>query len=531
MFAKRKLKRTLIKAIRFSRLFTALFLSLSSFIEAKVPRACNKLDRIQRKANITVRFLKQKARKTLRANIVTLETGNYLRAGANHFGSLWTRDFVYSIPGLLTLGRDGEITVRDHLSKMFLNLREDGLVPRLFDIPGNKGRTGSERRIISFMLDGRSPVALRSARLGGRFTKLDLEWDPTKIPNARELRDEALKLTDNEEQPLVAEHLGEHKTEAFDSNILAILGALQYVDQTQDLDWFNTHKEDILKVYQFYDDKFSKRSLIKQPKFSDWQDSVARNGHSFYINFLYWKIGNELLKYKDQYGDLLENYNINVSRLATIKYRLWNTYFHKRTGMFKTHLRQILRKRFGLEDQLFALETPEFYEGATVAIKYDYILSGEELRRYHYEKLKSSKLWKGSNYTHYDFDLPGLPTQGNYFFWDRSFYTNLTGIRRYHDKFIWSWLIGESAKIASIMGEPNKGEEILENFGSFASGNSEYISEIYTIGCQSVDESVTGILGITPRDERYIYKSEAPFSWGAAKLLEGIEFYEKAITE
>ncbi len=525
-------KRKYLKYYKFLRavktLFAAISLTFISLAEAreKNPRECSRYDRLKRKATVSIKLLKRKAQRSLRANIVNLESGSYVRAGANHFGSLWTRDFVYSIPGLLTLGKDGEKAVRDHLSKLFNNTREDGLVPRLFDIEGTNGRTGSERRIISYMLDGRSPFALRFANLFERITPLEVEWNTIDNPELIIEREEALRLSDTPERPLIPEYLGEHKTPAFDSNILAILGALNYVDQTGDFDWFRRHKEQILKVYSFYHDKITRNGLIKQPKFSDWQDSVSRKGYSFYINFLYWKVGDELLKHKGLYGGLLEEYEIYHERMANIKFRLWEEFFNKKHGIFKSHRNLRLRKRFTLEDQLFAIQTPGFYRGVTISINSDLVLSEEKLRRFHYEKLKESKLWKGSNYTHYEFDLPGLPTQGNYFFWDRSFYTNMSGIRRYHDKFIWSWLIGQSAKIASIMDGADKGREILENFASFGVGENPHIAEIYTIGCKRLDESITGLFGIRPTEDRYLYKSEAPFAWGSAKLLEGINAVE-----
>ncbi len=495
---------------------------------ASSPRGCEKGDQIVIEADSDMFDLKDMAELTLRKNIVKLETGWYVRAGANHFGSLWTRDFVYTVPGLLTLGNDGEKAARDHLTKLLNNLREDGLIPRLYDIEGKHGLTGSERRIMNYMLDGRSPFSLYWIGVLSKVPGFPylIEFDHRKDPKAFEKRDYELRLTDTPERPLVSEYIGEHGTPAFDSNILAILGALQYADKTGDMDWFNSQKENILKAYKFYDDKFSKKGLIKQPKYSDWQDSVSRKGHTFYVNFLYWKVGTELLKHKGLYRGMLSKYKIDTERLANIKFLLWEKYFNKKKGMFASHLGHWLRKHYGLEDQLFSLQYPEFYRGVTVSVNEDKVYSGEELRHFHYQSLKSSKLWKGSGFDHYDFNVPGLATEGPYFFWDRSLETTFSGIRRYHDKFIWSWLVGESAKVAAIMEGPEAGRKILEDFTNTGLKGKEYVGEIYNIACTSVEESITGILGIRPTDKKFFYRSESPFSWGAAKLLEGVATVE-----
>lgn len=514
--------------MRFSLLLLIISFLVSSFATAKIPSSCSKEDKIESGFEQSLIDLKQKASETLKYNIVKLDSGYYVRAGATHFGSLWTRDFVYTVPGLLTLGLEGEKAARDHLGRLLDDVRGDGLVPRLYDSVGKNGRSGSVRRIAAYVLDGRSPFSEGLIRFFQRipFVPFEVEFDFKNDPKAFEKRENALRLTDTAEQPLVAEYLGEHATPAFDSNILTILGALQYVDKTGDLDWFHKHRKNIFRAYKFYDDKFSKKGLIKQPKFSDWQDSVARKGHTFYVNFLYWKVGTELLKHKRSYDGMLDEFPVDVERLADVKFKLWEKFFIKKKGLFRTHRSHWMRNHYGLEDQLFSIQYPEFYRGVTVALSSEHILSGEELRRHHFESLKKSALWKGSSYSHYDFNVPGLATEGAYFFWDRSFNTNFGGIRRYHDKFIWSWLVGESSKVAAIMDGAASGRKILEDFVNTGIKNSPYIGEIYTIACDTVAEAKTGIFGIKPKGDRFFYRSENPFSWGSAKILEGITVIE-----
>ncbi|RYZ97831.1 MAG: hypothetical protein EOP11_21490, partial [Proteobacteria bacterium] len=48
--------------------------------------------------------LKEKALRTIEANLVETEKGLFLTAGGNQFRTLWTRDFCFSVPGLLAAG-------------------------------------------------------------------------------------------------------------------------------------------------------------------------------------------------------------------------------------------------------------------------------------------------------------------------------------------------------------------------------------------------------------------------------------------
>lgn len=66
------------------------------------------------------------ARISLEANIVSLPQGEFLAAGTHQFGSLWTRDFCFSVPALLTLQKFS--LVKNHLNYLITHRRSDGLV-------------------------------------------------------------------------------------------------------------------------------------------------------------------------------------------------------------------------------------------------------------------------------------------------------------------------------------------------------------------------------------------------------------------
>lgn len=497
---------------------------------AGVPRGCPADARIELNASHGLRSLKSKAQTSLRANIVTVDTGlSYIRAGANHFGSLWTRDFVYSAPGAMELGEDGIFAVRSHISRLLYQLDHNNLVPRLFDSAAKGHLKGSERRIAAYLLDGRSPISIGFVRFLEPFNFLNgisVEFNVSNDPTAYSRREEALRLRDTAEQPLLPEYIGEHGTPALDSNALTVIGAIQYYQKTNDVRWLQFHTEQMKKALEFYAPYFSRRGLIRQPRYSDWQDSVQRSGHSFYVNFLYWKVQTMIKNLKESGDRNFASFNIDVAKLNRMRSLLWEDFFDPSVKLFQTHPNLVLRDRYGLEDQLFALQTPEFFEGVAVEFSSNTFLSGEQLRNSMYQSLKRSELWKGSQHTHYDFNVPGLATSGPYFFWDRSIQTVGSGLRRYHDKFIWSWLVAESAKVATMFEGREAGMKILMDFYNSALFKNDAIGEIYTIGCHSIDESVTGLLGIPTTENRYFYRSEAPFSWGAGKILEAISYME-----
>lgn len=63
------------------------------------------------------------AKKSLETNIVRLDNGLFLSAGAHQFKSFWTRDFCFSSRGLLAINR-GDV-VKNHLTYLINNRRYD----------------------------------------------------------------------------------------------------------------------------------------------------------------------------------------------------------------------------------------------------------------------------------------------------------------------------------------------------------------------------------------------------------------------
>ena len=240
----------------------------------------------------------------LEKNIMTIKGKKYLRAGDRHFGSLWTRDFAYSIPGLLASNHDE--VVRDHLQKLLDSLREtDGLVPRVLD------NIKSSKRVMRYLT-----ILLRN---------------PKPI-----------------QAPLKTEYLGEHKTVAIDSNILVLRGALLYLEKTGDQKWWDKNLAKLQKAFSFYETKFEK-GLIVQEAFGDWQDSVKRVGATFLTNLHYHIIASKLQE--------TGQFKVKKQDLKALKEILIKKFFDQKSGLFKSHEELEV---ISLDGNLFALDHPEF---------------------------------------------------------------------------------------------------------------------------------------------------------------------------
>ena len=222
--------------------------------------------------------LQKIAEDSLNQNIVKVGSKNYLRAGAHQFQSLWTRDFSFASRGLFAIGRSD--VVRDQLSLILENLREDGLTGKYFD------NTSIFARYIAIYF--KIKVAMREPLKPG--------YDA-----------------------------GVPKSSSMDDNSLVILTALKYLEVTGDQVWFDAHEELIKKAFHFYDSKIHD-GLLVQNSFQDWQDTVTRPGKTFYTNLLYYEAMAGLSQFPQ--------FQITASDLANFRAKLIETFYDVKSGVF-----------------------------------------------------------------------------------------------------------------------------------------------------------------------------------------------------
>ncbi len=279
---------------------------------------------------------------------------------------------------------------------------------------------------------------------------------------------------------LQPEFLGEHKTPALDSNLLILLACCQWTDHQQSSYFWDNHSSQLQKAFEYVLSQKGDTELIQQPAFSDWQDSAKREGATLYMNLLFLRVLGRLQKNKISWA-----MSENIEKWTEL---LWNRFYDKTCGLFCS---QESRAQYSLETQLWAIEENTFKK----------FISQSQL----WANLITSPLWN---------PLPGRPVAPDYGPDEISWTTKSVGLTHYHDQFYWSWLMAEALRVSAYMDSEIMCERISKELERLAA-NHNTIHEVYEMKQVLVPVS------------RPLYKSEFPFSWGAAKVIEALESIKK----
>ncbi|MES2856261.1 MAG: hypothetical protein V4692_10385 [Bdellovibrionota bacterium] len=189
----------------------------------------------------------ESAKASLEANIRETDEGPFLAAGSHQFGSLWTRDFCFAVPGLIAIDRRD--VAENHLGMLIRTRRpEDQVIARIIEC------VSSARRVVTHTVF--------------RFLPEFMKRIPMK-------------------SPLKVEHVGEHGTISIDSNA-HVLRASAMVLRAGGHDWFKKNRDGLQGVLDFCLARTAGGTrLIEQGRFEDWQDSSAREGKTSYVNVLH----------------------------------------------------------------------------------------------------------------------------------------------------------------------------------------------------------------------------------------------------
>jgi hypothetical protein len=382
--------------------------------------------------------LRSIAKSSLEANIVSTSEGPYLAAGSHQFGSLWTRDFCFASRGLLAIGRDD--VVRHHVTHLLREQRSDGLIARVLEsVP-------SWKRVL--------------AHTAFRFLPDSMKQFPMK-------------------EPLKAEHLGEHRTISIDSNALLLRTAADLEKHSPDLKWLEANRDALQHTLSFCLERTKQGTeLVTQGRFEDWQDSVAREGKTLFVNAMF----------ADAFH-AAQSLGLNVPKAALEFKRLLEPVFlDKDTGVFRSHAELDL---VSLDGNLLLINERSLND-----------VSGTSL----YANLKQHEIWARG-------EIPGAASSPDYPVSWISWTTKAVGLRHYHDALLWSWLSALAAKAALTSGDRGEGERILETLSRIAVRDGA-IAEIYS--------PAPGL----PLKKTALYISEMPFSWGSGCVLEALEAYQ-----
>jgi glycogen debranching enzyme len=368
------------------------------------------------------------ARSALLANRVPTQDGVMLAAGQNQFKTLWTRDFCFSVPGLLVVGESD--LVKRQIEMYFQFQRADGLIPRGVDV------CPPQLRVVANSIH--------------RFV--------------------AKLLPKYESRKLKPEYYGEHRTEAFDSGVLLVLALLKYLDHEKiplDRDMYGPRIKGVLDFYLAH----KKEGLVHQAAYSDWQDSARREGAGLYLNVLLLILAKKLKSF-DFFHPLFDG--------------LENAVFVKFFDRDQSLFHQDSFGQIPLEAHLWIIENNlmEQHVGA------------DDL----YQRLKQTQLW----------ELLGTPIAPVYSATEVSLTTKVVGLRHYHDGLHWPWLMAEAARIAVLQRDPLEADRIFSKIADFVS-RSGGVGEVYLADGRPFRST--------------FYRSEMPFSWSSAKILEALNGY------
>ena len=378
--------------------------------------------------------LREIATRSLNVNIRDVGGGLMLSAGDARLRGYWTRDFSFAAGGLCTIGRPD--VVRDHLTRTLDFLRsEDGCLPRTL---------------------GSDPDS---------FSRFLIIYLGMLRPVPRE--------------PLHPAYMGGGDgAETVDSNALFLNAALDYVERTGDWQWWDTHRDQLVKVFRYYE-HLMPQGLILQYNYGDWQDGVKRHGQVYFSNLLYWSAMNRLQRFPE--------FGISPERVAVQRSRLISEFFSPRLGLFNSMPGY---PYVSLEDQLLTI-TLGLFEPASA--------EAQAL----YRSLKKYPLWTGTGF-------PGSATYPEYpNDWIGAQDKNM-GLRHYHDTLMWSWLMGLSAKTAHLMGDASESDRIFGEIQKLAVRDGT-ISEIYWPKSPHT------------RWSTHFNRSEIDFAWGSGVILNALE--------
>jgi glycogen debranching enzyme len=329
--------------------------------------------------------LKKISESSLRENIIPTSQGTLCVAGAHQFKTLWTRDFCYAVPGLMRMG--AEDVVKRQLDLIMASKNEDGLLPRGLDVVSPKLR-------------------VVNALFGEPLSKTGfLDYA----------------------QPLRAEYKGEHGTPAFDSNVLWLRSALQYVAHTGDQQWLIAHKTSIEQTMKFYKHTQDQDGLWRQPPFSDWMDSQRRTGPQLAFHILLWRT--------------LRDYEV----------------YGVRGELESEAILRLIRSTWFGESQTWRAESTD----ALLWSLEEKIGSQEELLK----EIRRRPI-----------GVPALLQPVSEVSWT----TRIVGMRSYHDGYAWSWLAAETARVTRPV-DPAFADQVLEELQNLVV-NEGAVPEIYYPG-------------------------------------------------
>jgi len=424
-------------------------------------------------------LLESAAFRTLEGNTVVHPDGPFITAGRHQYRSMWTRDFAYTVRGLLLKRADSRSDEGEHAlvrrqieTVVRLRRRKDHLCPKGLDT------MPLERRVVR-------STCVRICRI---------EWIFKCLGRSR--AGWALPFGEGELVPLYNDHLGSC---AIDSNILILQAALDH-----DADPHVGAEErilvdrapDFVDVLSYPMKRFDfEANLLPQPAYSDWQDSVVRVGFAFLTNLQLWNVlsslkalvRDEVAMSMDGEADvasIIDKALPDDAVVEALRENLKCRFLDVESGLFISVLGH---KQISLDGNLLALESKGFL---TVAER-------DAL----FENLKRHPLWTMRG-------VPGIVTVPNYPTGSKASQVRFARLHLYHDQGFWPHLAAWAAAICYRLGDVDEGERIAKTLALLVR-RDESVLEIYDKVLRPV--------------KTWAFSTERGFSWSAGRIVEMLD--------
>lgn len=268
-----------------------------------------------------------------------------------------------------------------------------------------------------------------------------------------------------------------------DQNLSIPWAASRYVLWTEDREFALRWLDSALRAVAFIERDFWEKGLVsKQPPYSDWEDSVQRTGRVALTNELYYLAVKGLADWSDWLGKKKQAQEL-TKKAESFRKRFLEFFWDESRGVLTN---------FEGDDRLTA--------DANLFGVIHRILTPAQAKRA-MSALRASELWQ---------PMPGRPTTPDYTDAMKAETVLIAQTADYHDQMYWSWIAAAAAIAEHASGNCRGYRQIMHAL------NQQLIRDetVYEVW-----EKKRGTQVLVPVS-RITYRSEKPFTWGAAWYLE-----------
>lgn len=360
-----------------------------------------------------------------------------LVAGLRNFREPWARDFGFASLGLLAL--EQYRATRECLEVFLLHQKPDG----------------------------QFPIKIHSTGIPSRY----------------------LHALFQREQPITTairpKYVSGHNTISLDGNGLLVMAALAYANAAGDSQFIGAYWE-ALKQAVTWLESFALESdgLLHQGVFSDWADSIAREGRVLYTNVIYWKALKDMAEASRKYGKP-DDHSHFVEKTRQVGASINEHFWRDDLGYYVTNL---------LFDNLSS-------SGNLMAIAWDLATPGQAHRI-----LNAMRAFGMAD------PVPTKPVHRPYPRRYIALENRLGGIGHYHTDAAWLWLGAWHVVALSCTGRLEEAQEVLDRMAKVIVQDGE-VHEVYGQNGRFI--------------ANFWYKSEAPLTWSAGLFVYAYQIYHK----